>query len=75
MSFEKDWEMIRYLGQQDIGQQLILDNNEFLTPRNVHNHGIILCSQCGKFLPMEFRYCENCKKNAIFILADEIQNK
>ena len=67
----KNQRIIQHLLNRDIGQQLIFDGNDFITPKKVFEYGIIACCQCGKFLSIDSKYCDECHQIAIFIVDDE----
>ncbi len=48
---------------------LHFDGVEFKTSKYLFSKGIIVCVDCGRYMPYEYRFCDDCKKYVIFIIS------
>jgi hypothetical protein len=47
------------------------DGEKFITPKDLYDMGIVACCECGKILPIEFRYCSECNENVVIFVEDK----
>jgi len=50
------------------------DGKYYITGETLFNAGICACPDCGKFMPIEFKYCQDCKRH-IAIVVKRIAKK
>ena len=48
--------------------RLILINDLYYTSKSLYEKGIGVCSDCGHFVDIDYKYCKRCEKAAIIFV-------
>ena len=55
--------------------EMILMDGTFFTPARLYEKGIMACNVCGTLMPIEKKYCPQCKEWVICIHEDYLARK
>lgn len=62
-------DIVRYF--KDTIRIIHYDGEKFVTPKDLHDKGMVACCECGKVLSVDNKYCSECNENAVIFVEDK----